>query len=74
VQRPELARPFRMPLYPLPPLAAMAGFAFILVNRQSAMEGLAVAALIGLTGTAIYLVRARRLREWPFRRQPADGS
>ena len=26
VQRPELERPFRIPLYPLPPLAAMAGF------------------------------------------------
>ena len=26
VQRPELERPFRMPLYPLPPLVAMAGF------------------------------------------------
>jgi len=25
VQRPELERPFRIPLYPLPPLAAIAG-------------------------------------------------
>ena len=44
VQRPELERPFRMPLYPLPPLAAMAGFVFILVNRSHALAGLAVAA------------------------------
>ena len=34
VQRPELPRPFRMPLYPLPPLVAMAGFVFILRQPQ----------------------------------------
>jgi amino acid transporter len=66
VQRPELVRPFRIPLYPLPPLAAIAGFAFILLNRPSALRGLAVAAGIGVSGTIIYLIRARRLREWPF--------
>jgi amino acid transporter len=66
VQRPELVRPFRMPLYPLPPLLAMAGFVFILVNRAKALEGLAVAAGIAVSGTAIYLWRAKRLGDWPF--------
>ena len=66
VQRPELKRPFRIPLYPLPPLAAMAGFAFILVNRSHALGGLAVAAAIACSGTLIYLVRARKLGQWPF--------
>ncbi len=65
-QRPELKRPFRIPLYPLPPLAAMAGFVFILVNRSHAMAGLAVAAAIALSGTIIYVIRARRLAQWPF--------
>jgi amino acid transporter len=60
-QRPELKRPFRMPLYPLPPLAAMAGFVFILVNRTHALGGLGVAAGIAVSGTLIYMVRARRL-------------
>jgi amino acid transporter len=75
VQRPELDRPFRMPLYPLPPLAAMAGFLFLLVYREHALWGLTVAAGIGVAGTAIYLARAWRLREWPFaaRSQPASG-
>ena len=67
IQRPELERPFRMPLYPLPPLAAMAGFVFILVNRAQALGGLAVAGGIGLSGTLIYLFRARRLKEWAIR-------
>ncbi len=66
VQRPELERPFKMPLYPLPPLVAMAGFVFMLVNRNNALKGLAVAMCIALAGTAIYLWRARRMRQWPF--------
>jgi amino acid transporter len=67
-QCPELARPFKMPLYPLPPLVAISGFVFILVNRSHALGGLAVAAAIAVSGTAIYLVRARSLRQWPFAR------
>ena len=50
VQRPELERPFKMPLYPLPPLVAMGGFSFILVNRRHALGGLALAAGIGVSG------------------------
>jgi amino acid transporter len=65
-KQPKLNRPFRIPLYPLPPLAAMAGFVFILVNRVHALRGLAVAGGIAVTGTAIYLLRAKRMREWPF--------
>lgn len=66
VQRPQLERPFRIPLYPLPPLVAIAGFVFILVNRSDALGGLAVAAGIACSGTVIYLVRAKRLGQWPF--------
>jgi len=66
VQRPELPRPFKMPLYPLPPLVAILGFVFILVNRSHALGGLAVAAGIAVSGTAIYMVRALRLGQWPF--------
>jgi amino acid transporter len=65
-QRPELERPFRMPLYPLPPLVALAGFVFMVVNRSHALEGLAIAAGIGLSGTLIYLWRAKRMGQWPF--------
>jgi amino acid transporter len=67
IQRPELERPFRIPLYPLPPLLAMAGFVYILINRQHALGGLAVAAAIGVSGTVIYMIRARWLGEWPFK-------
>jgi hypothetical protein len=55
-----------MPLYPLPPLVAIAGFVFMLVNRSHALGGLGVAAAITLSGTLIYFIRARRLTQWPF--------
>jgi len=74
MQRPELVRPFRMPLYPLPPLVAMAGFVFILVNRPKALGGLAVAAGIAVSGTIIYLIRARNLRQWPFMANPVNET
>jgi amino acid transporter len=66
MQRPELARPFKMPLYPLPPLVAMGGFAYLLIYRVHALQGLAVAAGIAVSGTLIYLWRAKRDGQWPF--------
>ena len=66
IQRPDLPRPFRMPLYPLPPIFAMAGFGFLLVYRAHAVKELAVAAAIATSGTLLYLFRANRLRQWPF--------
>jgi amino acid transporter len=66
VRQPDLPRPFRIPLYPLPPLAAMAGFVWIVVNRATAWSTIAGAAIIGVSGTIIYLVRALMLDEWPF--------
>ncbi len=73
IRRSDLNRPFKIPLYPLPPLAAMAGFIFILIKRANAVGELAVAAGIGIVGTAIYLVRARALRQWPFS-EPAPNE
>ena len=66
VRRPEMQRPFRMWLYPLPPLVALAGFLFILFSRTRMREML-YAAVIAVAGTILYLLRARRRHEWPFR-------
>src|SRR5271165_3090096 len=66
VTRPEVARPFRMWLYPLPALVAIAGFLFILFNRENALKEVRYAVVILLAGLAIYMVRAWRGREWPF--------
>jgi len=75
VRQPGLPRPFRIPLYPLPPLAAIAGFVWIVASRATALSTIAGAAVIGVSGTCIYLVRARMLGEWPFggRRRESAG-
>jgi APA family basic amino acid/polyamine antiporter len=66
IRRPELPRPFRMWLYPLPALAACAGFLFILFNRENAAREIRYAAVILTTGVAIYMIQAWRTRVWPF--------
>ncbi len=66
IRRPDLPRPFRMWLYPLPALLASAGFLFILFNRVNWQKEVRYAAVILLTGVIIYMIRARKDREWPF--------
>ncbi len=66
VRRPDLPRPFRMWLYPLPALIATAGFLFILFNRQNWQKEVRYAVVILLAGLTIYMIRAWRGREWPF--------
>jgi APA family basic amino acid/polyamine antiporter len=65
-RQPELPRPFRMWLYPLPALLAIAGFLEILVMRRNFLREVVYAAAILISGSVLYLVRARRKREWPF--------
>jgi len=67
VRRPELPRPFRLWLYPLPPLLALSGFVFILVSRPEARREFFYALAVGVAGTLLYLLRARIRTEWPFR-------
>jgi amino acid transporter len=68
-KRPELPRPFKMPLYPLPPLFAIAGFLFVLAYRPRPLVELGAAAAVAASGSLIYLIRARRQHEWPFARR-----
>jgi amino acid transporter len=68
VRRPEMPRPFRMWLYPLPALIASVGFIYILFIRVNALKEIRYVVVILLLGMAIYLVRARWLDEWPFGR------
>jgi basic amino acid/polyamine antiporter, APA family len=66
ITRPDLPRPFRMWLYPVPALVAIAGFLFILFNRQNWQKEMRYAVVILLAGLAIYMIRAWRSGEWPF--------
>jgi basic amino acid/polyamine antiporter, APA family len=65
-RQPLLERPFRMWLYPLPALLALAGFVYILLSRKNFEREVFLALILVVVGTAAYLVRARSRREWPF--------
>ena len=66
IRRPDLPRPFRMWLYPAPAIIAIAGFLFILFNRQNWQKEMRYAGVILLVGLAIYMIRSWRARQWPF--------
>lgn len=58
--------PFKMPFYPIPALLAIAGFLFVLFHGANLSKEIQFAAILLLTGVAIYLMRARVRSEWPF--------
>src|SRR5271165_270349 len=66
IRQPEMARPFRMWLYPVPALIAAGSFVFILVSRKGFLREIRYAAVILVVGVAIYMARSWRRREWPF--------
>ena len=66
IRRPDLPRPFRMWLYPLPAILAFLGFAYIVIRRHDALKQVRYAAVILIAGLIIYAVRAFHNREWPF--------
>lgn len=55
IRRPELPRPFRMWLYPLPPLVALLGFGFVVFSRANFSRELILSGLVVLAGSMAYL-------------------
>lgn len=62
--KPELERPFRMWLYPLPALLALAGWTYLLVTTDRTLVGYGMAAL--LAGALAFLAWSWKMRTWPF--------
>jgi APA family basic amino acid/polyamine antiporter len=60
--QPNMRRPFRVWLYPLPPLLALAGFIYILVGRPNFHRELWMAAIAIVVGSIAYWVRERGTR------------
>src|SRR6202167_4708790 len=54
VRRPEMPRPFRMWLYPVPALVAAASFIFILVSRTGFLKEIRYGAVILVVGVVVY--------------------
>ncbi|HKP11950.1 MAG TPA: APC family permease [Blastocatellia bacterium] len=70
IRRPEMPRPFRMWLYPLPAAVAFCGFVYVLIMRKKSLEQIYLALALVVIGSVIYLVRARGRGQWPFAAAP----
>ena len=66
IRRPDMPRPFRMWLYPVPALVAAGSFVFILFSRKAFEREIRYAVVILVAGLVVYCVRAWRRQEWPF--------
>ncbi len=65
-RQPDLPRPFRMWLYPLPALLAIAGFLYILLARKNFQREIKYAVVILVAGLLVYFIRSWKRGEWPF--------
>jgi amino acid transporter len=65
-KQPEMPRPFRMWLYPIPAVIAIAGFLFVLFSRSGFYKEIQYAAVLIVVGIIIYLVRSYKRKEYPF--------
>lgn len=66
IRRPEMPRPFRMWLYPLPAAVAFLGFLYVLIMRENFLKEIRYAAVIIIAGLILYVIRAVRNCDWPF--------
>ncbi len=67
--RPDIVRPFKMPLYPFTSIVAFAGWLYILV--ASGWPYIAAGFGLLIVGIGAYLWRARAVSDWPFERVEA---
>ena len=65
-RRPDMPRPFKMWLYPVPALVALLGFLYVLFMRQNFQKEVKYAAVLIVVGLATYLVRSYKRGEFPF--------
>ncbi len=63
--RPEMPRPYRMWLYPVPAAVALVGWIFVFVTTDLRVIGFGLAILAA--GLICFLVWSSRTRQWPFR-------
>jgi amino acid transporter len=63
-QRPDMPRPFRMWLYPVPALIALAGWIFLLLTSGWQLIALGVGTLV--LGIICFLIWSWHTRKWPF--------
>jgi len=69
--KPDMPRPFRIWLYPLPALLALAGWCFVFVTTDPLPKAMAATALA--LGIVAFLIWSRAIGVWPFQRPPVAG-
>jgi amino acid transporter len=69
--KPDMARPFRIWLYPLPALLAFGGWCFVFLTTESKLQWGALAALAA--GGAAFLIWSRVIGAWPFKERDEFG-
>ena len=62
--QPDLPRPFRMWLYPLPALVALLGWVFLFATTDRRQLGYAM--LVFVAGIVGFIIWAKQTRRWPF--------
>ena len=58
-RRPDLPRPFRMWLYPVPAILAFIGFVYVIVMRPKSLEAIRISILVAVVGSVLFWVRRR---------------
>ncbi|MDE3180035.1 MAG: amino acid permease [Acidobacteriota bacterium] len=64
VREPNMQRPFKMWLYPIPGIVSLFGWLFVL--GTSTPRSLIFALAVLVVGSAAYAIRAKKRGEWPF--------
>ena len=67
IRRPDIERPFKMWLYPLPAIAAFTGFVYVLISRNNFLKEIRYAAVLLVIGSILFFWRSYRRKEWPFK-------
>ena len=57
---PDLPRPFRMWLYPVPAVLAFLGFIYVIVMRPKSLESIRLAVVVIIVDTVLFWIRRRR--------------
>jgi len=61
-RRPDVPRPFRMWLYPVPAVLAFLGFVYVVIMRPKSIASIRLALVVVAVGTVLYFIRRRAER------------
>ncbi|MCC6796708.1 MAG: APC family permease [Candidatus Hydrogenedentes bacterium] len=70
--KPELPRPYRIWLYPLPCFIALVGWIFVIVTAEQKIQLFSILALA--IGIVAYMVWARTTKRWPFEMENSHSA